>query len=210
MKTKVSFVTTAFFLAISTIIIIPVQALKTRSISYICTDNGCFSGGTLIVIVKNADGTYTEGVGVKLYKLNNKLMSEFMGTGKTDEDGKFVSILPRGIYYAIVEKDGLEERSKNFYLGNFKKVLITLLEQPSCYEVTVHVQGYSGPMTDLRIYIVDTDLKPIAGPQVPDSNGDTTFSLASGTYKAEALFVNGSRLSSPFTVPDNACVSVVF
>jgi len=179
------FVVVTIFLVISTIVIIPVQALKTRSKSYICIDDDCFSGGNLIVIVKNADGTYAEGVSVKLYKLNTGLMSRLMESGTTGEDGRFVVTLPRGIYYAIVEKDGLEKRSNNFYLGLFKTVFITLPGEPSFYEVTIHVQ-YSNGDPIVTTVIVENSVGVEMGQGYTDGSGNYKICLVAGDYSATA------------------------
>jgi len=123
-------VTLAIFLTMSTIAMTPVKALM-------CPDSDCtvpfpiFKNGLLIVRVKNADGTYAEGANVKVYNLNNDLVD----SGTTGKYGGFFAILPKGNYYVVAEKDGLEQRSDDFYLRLLKRILITLPEQPTCTDI---------------------------------------------------------------------------
>ena len=189
----------AIFLAMSTIAITPAKALIYQDSDCIYPNTGFKNG--LLIVVKNTDGTFAEGANVKVYNLSDKLVD----SGTTGKYGRFFTILPKGNYYVVAEKDGSEKRSDNFYLRLIERVLITLPEQPTCTDVTVYVE----PLGDYMIWI-ENGTQTVAGPSLSDGSGDFKACLEDGTYNAFALLPNGTTKNEFFTEPGTASVTITF
>jgi len=139
----------AIFLAMSTIAITPAKALIYQDSDCIYPNTG-FKNGLLIVVVKNTDGTFAEGANVKVYNLSDKLVD----SGTTGKYGRFFTILPKGNYYVVAEKDGLKQTSDNFYLRLIERVLITLPEN-ICVKITVLWESNSSPAVGFDVTIIE-------------------------------------------------------
>jgi len=186
-------VTFAVFLVMSTIAMFPVQALTVYN-TPIYNDilyssygkNYTCKYGVLTVVVKNADGTFAEGANVKVYNLSDNLVD----SGTTGKYGRFITILSQGTYYVVAEKDGSTQTSSNFYLGLIKRVLITLQEKPSYYDITVRVQDSSGyPVSGAKVTIYDgTGTTPLTDAKTTVDDGNVYFALSNGDYMVQVVY----------------------
>jgi len=122
MKGKL-FLTISIFLLISTITVIPIQAL---TFIHSSTCLSCTRYGLLIVVVRDSDGNRVSGATVTVKDPDDN----FVKSGTTRRYGMYVTVLPRGDYYVVAEKDGLIAESDVFSLRYFKRVVLTF--ESSC------------------------------------------------------------------------------
>ena len=121
MKVKQLFLTISIFLLISTITVVPIQALTFISSS---TCSSCTRYGLLIVVVRDSGGNPVSGATVTVKDPDDN----YVKSGTTGRYGRFVTVLPRGDYYVVAEKDGLMAESDVFILGLFKRVVLRFEE----------------------------------------------------------------------------------
>jgi len=144
MRLKQLFLTISIFLLLSTITAIPIQAL-TYIHSSSCSS--CSRYGLLIVVVRDSNGNRVSGATVTVKDPDDN----YVKSGTTGRYGRFVTVLPRGDYYVVAEKDGLTAESDVFSLGFFKRVVLRFEE--SC--VTVTVVHDSSPVPGVNVNIID-------------------------------------------------------